>query len=259
MGAAAFLVWRQGLARRDVKISLGVFLFQLLLNAGWSIIFFGLHNTGWAFVEIIALWLSILSCILLFRRISIPAAYLLLPYIIWVSFAAYLNLSIWFLNSGIADINPEAYQLPELAATDSLWRDSFDVKNGVYFSYPLQLGADYASPVYWPPVVSSAIGSFSCVETPGTASLPSRVIKRMVDQRVYCVEAMSEGAAGSVYTDYTYSTERDGRIVKVNFTLRYPQCDNYDDPEKSDCRREREAFDLDATIDRIAASVRTGN
>lgn len=98
MGIAAFLVWKKGLERRDVKIALGIFLGQLVLNTLWSIIFFGLRSPGGALVEIAFLWLAILATIIAFAKISRPAAWLLAPYILWVSFAAYLNYSIWILN-----------------------------------------------------------------------------------------------------------------------------------------------------------------
>jgi len=98
MGIAAFLIWRNGLERRDVKIALGVFIGQLVLNTLWSIIFFGLHSPGGALIEIIFLWLAILATIIMFSKISKPAAWLLIPYILWVSFAGFLNYSIWQLN-----------------------------------------------------------------------------------------------------------------------------------------------------------------
>lgn len=98
MGIAAFLVWRKGLARRDVKIALGIFLGQLVLNTLWSIIFFGLQSPGGAFIELIFLWFAILATIIVFARISKPAAWFLIPYILWVSFAGYLNYAIWTLN-----------------------------------------------------------------------------------------------------------------------------------------------------------------
>ncbi len=98
MGIAAFLVWKKGLDRRDEKIALGIFLGQLVLNTLWSIIFFGLHSPVGALIEIVFLWLAILATIIAFAKISKPAAWLLVPYILWVSFAAYLNYSIWMLN-----------------------------------------------------------------------------------------------------------------------------------------------------------------
>lgn len=98
MGIAAFLVWRKGLEHRDVKIALSIFIGQLVLNTLWSIIFFGLHSPGGALVEIVFLWLAIAATIIAFAKVSKSAAWILAPYILWVSFAAYLNYSIWILN-----------------------------------------------------------------------------------------------------------------------------------------------------------------
>lgn len=98
MGVAAFLVWRYGFEHKEVKITLVIFCGQLVLNVFWSIIFFGLHNPFWAFIEIIVLWLAIFWTIVCFYKISRPSALLLLPYIFWVSFAAYLNYTIWLIN-----------------------------------------------------------------------------------------------------------------------------------------------------------------
>ncbi|EKD93947.1 MAG: hypothetical protein ACD_28C00020G0009 [uncultured bacterium] len=98
MGIAAFLIWKKGLDRRDVKIALGIFLSQLVLNTLWSIIFFGLHSPGGALIEIVFLWFAILVTIITFAKISKPAAWLLMPYILWVSFALYLNYTILVLN-----------------------------------------------------------------------------------------------------------------------------------------------------------------
>lgn len=99
MGVAVFLIWKKGFERRCVKIALIIFDIQLALNVFWSIIFFGWQSPGGAFVEIIFLWLAILVTIIMFAKISRPAAWLLFPYIIWVSFAGYLNFSIWQLSN----------------------------------------------------------------------------------------------------------------------------------------------------------------
>lgn len=98
IGIAAFLVWKKGLDRKDVRKALAVFGVQLVLNTLWSIIFFGLRSPFWAFIEIMLMWLAIIWTMILFYRISKPATWLLVPYILWVSFAAYLNYSIWVLN-----------------------------------------------------------------------------------------------------------------------------------------------------------------
>lgn len=98
MGVAAFLVWRSGLQEKAVRVGLGFFVAQLFLNSLWSIFFFGLQSPGLAFGEIILLWLMIVMTIRYFAKVSKTAAWLMAPYILWVSFAAYLNYAIWMLN-----------------------------------------------------------------------------------------------------------------------------------------------------------------
>jgi translocator protein len=118
MGIAAFLVWKKGLEKRGVRGALGLFLLQLVLNSLWSIIFFGLHNPGWAFVDIVALWLAILATIIAFARVSRPAAWLLVPYIIWVSFASYLNYQIFVLNPTVSVSERGDYKNAEYRVDD---------------------------------------------------------------------------------------------------------------------------------------------
>lgn len=97
MGVACWLVWKQqGFA--PAKFALGWFAFHLVLNTLWSVLFFGMQQMGWACVEIVALWISIAVAIFLFSGHSMLAAGLLVPYLMWVSFAAFLNFTIWRLN-----------------------------------------------------------------------------------------------------------------------------------------------------------------
>lgn len=97
MGVAAWLVWRKcGL--QGAALPLAVFAVQLLLNVAWTGIFFGMHLPGAAFAEIVLLWLAILATLILFRQVTPVAGWLLLPYLLWVSFAAALNFSVWQLN-----------------------------------------------------------------------------------------------------------------------------------------------------------------
>jgi len=98
MAIAAFLVWRRGLGTSGVKKALLIFLVQLILNALWSIVFFGLHSPLGGVVVIVLLWIAILLTILKFFKLSTAAGALLLPYILWVTFAATLNISIAILN-----------------------------------------------------------------------------------------------------------------------------------------------------------------
>ncbi len=98
MGIALYLVWKSGGSRREVHLALSVFGVQIVLNSLWSILFFGLRNPGVAFAEIVILWFMIVATIVTSGRVSRTAAWLLIPYLAWVSFAAYLNFMIWQLN-----------------------------------------------------------------------------------------------------------------------------------------------------------------
>jgi benzodiazapine receptor len=98
MGTAAFLVWQKGGRSRAGRISLGCFLVQLALNALWTPVFFGLHRIGGALVVVVSLWVSLVVTIGSFLRVSVAAALLLVPYLLWVSFATALNAALWRLN-----------------------------------------------------------------------------------------------------------------------------------------------------------------
>lgn len=98
MATAAWLVWReQGF--RGARLALALFAVQLTLNALWSVIFFGWRSPGWGLVEILCLWAAIFATMLCFWRVSHTAAWLIWVYLLWVTFAAFLNLSIWRLNN----------------------------------------------------------------------------------------------------------------------------------------------------------------
>ncbi|HOW72801.1 MAG TPA: tryptophan-rich sensory protein [Phycisphaerae bacterium] len=97
MGISAWQVWRRtGL--RAATVPLALFGIQLLLNAAWSGLFFGLRSPGAALLDIVLLWCAILGTVIAFWRRSAPAGWLMLPYLAWVSFAVALNLAIWNLN-----------------------------------------------------------------------------------------------------------------------------------------------------------------
>jgi tryptophan-rich sensory protein len=97
MGIACFLIWKSEHPRKKQVLTL--YFLQLFLNSLWSPAFFGAQNPMLGILVIVPMWASILACILLFRKINTWAAVLMIPYLLWVSFATVLNATIWYLNS----------------------------------------------------------------------------------------------------------------------------------------------------------------
>jgi tryptophan-rich sensory protein len=98
MAVSAALVWYRGLHEPKVRIALALYIVQLVLNALWTPIFFGLQMPLLAFIDIVMLWAAILITVLAFLRVSRYAALLMAPYLIWTTFAAILNFTLWYLN-----------------------------------------------------------------------------------------------------------------------------------------------------------------
>lgn len=99
MAIAAWLVWKSE-GFKAARMPIVLFAGQLSLNVAWSWIFFGMHEPGWAFAEIVILWLAIIATTVTFFRCSSVAGWLMVPYLAWVSFASVLNFTIWRLNAG---------------------------------------------------------------------------------------------------------------------------------------------------------------
>jgi len=98
MGLALYIVWDKNLKNRGKERAMDTFILQLVLNLLWSLVFFGLHSPLLALITIFLLWISIFMTIKYFYKISKVASYLLIPYLLWVSFASILNLAIVILN-----------------------------------------------------------------------------------------------------------------------------------------------------------------
>lgn len=98
MAVAAWLVWKRA-GWQESKGALTVFAIHLALNLAWSFIFFKYHQTGLAFAEIVLLWIAIVVTMAKFAPISMVAALLFVPYLIWVTYASALNFAIWRMNS----------------------------------------------------------------------------------------------------------------------------------------------------------------
>jgi len=98
MGIALYLVWTSKSISKTKNMAFIFFGIQYVLNIAWSYFFFYLQNPLAGFIEILILWLFILLTIIYFYKISKPAAYLLIPYLLWVSFAAFLNYNLMIFN-----------------------------------------------------------------------------------------------------------------------------------------------------------------
>lgn len=141
-------------------------------------------------------------------------------------------------------------------SSNNLWTTTTN-DQGITFQYPKKLLAKYVSVAKWPPVITIETETYSCNITPQEISSMSDITsQRLVDSRTYCVNIKNEGAAGSVYSSYIYTTAKDGKLIKVSFTLQYPNCDNYDEEQRKACTSEREVFDVDSTVDRIVRTIK---
>ena len=98
MSISLYRIWTSKTKKKEKNEGLAFFIIQLVLNALWSIIFFGMKQPWLAFVEIMLMWFFIALSIIKFSKIDKFSAYLLIPYLLWVSFASILNFSIWQLN-----------------------------------------------------------------------------------------------------------------------------------------------------------------
>ena len=98
MGISLFIIWRRGLTEKKIGAALGIFGAQLIFNILWSALFFGLRSPLAGLIDIAVLWIAIVLTIWYFVKISKVAGALLVPYLLWVSFAVVLNVSIWRLN-----------------------------------------------------------------------------------------------------------------------------------------------------------------
>lgn len=99
MGISLFLIWKQDASQKR-NLAIFVFLLQLLLNFGWSFIFFYFNLIGFALIEIVFLWISIVIMLVQFYKNKPFAAYINIPYLLWVTFATTLNASYYLLNRG---------------------------------------------------------------------------------------------------------------------------------------------------------------
>lgn len=130
---------------------------------------------------------------------------------------------------------------------------------GVSYAYPEELPTEYISAIDWPPEVRVLDDpAFLCIEAGSEIERAGRTEQRTVNGTEYCRTTRLEGAAGSVYGMYAYAFAHGNRTIILTFTTRAVQCGNYDELARNACLTERETFDLDALVHRMAGTL-TGN
>ncbi len=165
------------------------------------------------------------------------------------------NMANTTINNDSVNINNDFVNINN-NPVDNLWATTTN-NDGIKYQYPKELLAKYISVVEWPPVIKIETGTYSCETTPPEVSSASDATTQvLVNDRTYCVNVRREGAAGSVFSSYTYTTNKNNQLINVSFTLRYPNCDNYDEEQSKACASERESFDIDSMVDKIIQTIK---
>lgn len=107
----------------------------------------------------------------------------------------------------------------------------------------------------YPPKFKITEGQIDCTITSSESGLLMSTAKRRIDGQIYYIESTSEGAAGTIYTQHAYSTIKGGSLITVSCVMRYPQCINYSEAQRTECTNERETFDLDKIIGYIVKNL----
>lgn len=152
--------------------------------------------------------------------------------------------------------NCEFTACPEELMDYTGWLAGTDSQAQIAFQYPPSLSAHYISSATWPPKLSVSDEAYACQPVEATSPSFTQTTQRQLENRKYCITRSTEGAAGSEVTTYHYTTLWQNKLVSFDLILNYPRCENYDQPQQAECQAERQTFDLDALVDKIALSVK---
>jgi len=140
--------------------------------------------------------------------------------------------------------------------TTTEWKTFSDEAMGITFQYPENFFTTYIDATDWPPVANIIDGPLACVDSGEETVQAGKTESKTINQHEYCITKVVEGAAGSTYTQYAYAREIQNKYIFLTFTLRAPQCVNYDDPKKSACIGEEATFDINSIIDGIFETIK---
>ncbi len=133
-----------------------------------------------------------------------------------------------------------------------------DSATDISFSYPEKLPYTYISTVDWPPKIQLINKAFTCTPAGSEIVQAGKTESITINGRTYCRTIQSEGAAGSIYTNYAYAFADNNNTIILTFTLRFVQCANYPEPKQTECSAERASFNVEPVVDQIRQSITFG-
>ncbi len=164
-----------------------------------------------------------------------------------------------FENKRMHTISETASEVQQTETTPVMpegWKITTDIGSGVTFAYPEPLDTTYIHTVDWPPAITVSNDPVSSCTNAGSEIERGGKTERVVFSGTeYCMTKISEGAAGSTYTQYTYVNTQGEKTFILTFSLRSVQCGNYDDPQKLACEVEQKDFDINLVVDGIFATI----
>lgn len=146
---------------------------------------------------------------------------------------------------------------PSVEESDQ-WESATDPETNAFFRYPKVLPTFYSEALDWPPDIQVLDDPFTCTEAGDATARAGKTEIRIINGREYCVTEVTEGAAGSVFTQYAYMFPLNSKAAVLTFSTRSVQCGNFDEQQKRGCEEEKSTFNLDALIDQVAESVEIG-
>jgi hypothetical protein len=130
-------------------------------------------------------------------------------------------------------------------------------ETGIQFTYPAVLPTFYSEASNWPPSLQIVSEPFSCAQAEAMNARTLHTELKTINGVQYCVTEISEGAAGSIYTEYTYAFPYEGDVAILTFSTRSVQCSNFEEVQQRGCENEQQTFSLDETVSKIAKSLKS--
>jgi len=164
-----------------------------------------------------------------------------------VTFIAFAVGVVWYLSNNTTTL---------LTNINSTHSNTEEVStNNLKFNYPTSLNTSYIKATDWPPQVQIVDEVYSCTKAGEETARAGQTEERTISGQNFCVTVKAEGAAGSIYRQYAYGFAYNEQTIYLSFTLRFPQCENYDEPDRQACKSEQNTFSIDSVIGDIVSAA----